>query len=178
MEVNLAIKWSNFFNEVENGVGLTLAQHHPGFSAASWWRRYWSRSFKFLKLFRTKTFYPAIYSSYLVGWDDPLQTCLNMSGWPDSSDSIISLQIACRWQPKKILFWKKKLDGDKKCCWQMFHSCDVSFANGLFTVNRTCVLMKQARKLGRCNSNLQNPKTLPTDWLTDPPTDQSRCYCI
>ena len=104
MEVNLAIKWLNFFNEVENGVGLTLAQNHLGFSAASWWKRYWSRSFKFLKLFRTKTFYPAIYSSYLEGWDDPLQTCLNMSGSPHSSDSIISLQIACRWQPKKIQF--------------------------------------------------------------------------
>ena len=35
------------------------------------------------------------------------------------------------------------------------------------------VEQKQARKLGRCDSSLQNLKTLPTDWLTHWPTDLS-----
>ena len=42
------------------------------------------------------SFCPAIYSTYLVGWDNPLQTRLNMSGWPNSSESIISIPVYMR----------------------------------------------------------------------------------
>ena len=34
---------------------------------------------------------------------------------------------------------------------------------------------KQARKLGRCDSNLQNLKALLTHSLTHSPNDQGRC---
>ena len=55
------------------------------------------------------------------------------------------------------------------------YSCRAAWLHGSRLVNpkpsHLCLPTKQARKLGRCDSNLLNLKTLPTKWLTRPLTD-------
>ena len=68
-----------FCNKGEFGVALILAQHLCGFMMES----HGSRKMKLVPTFKALAeifILPYTYSTYLVGWNNLLQTCLSMSG--------------------------------------------------------------------------------------------------